>query len=83
MDRKHEKSLSTVNEKKDTRDIEQTSTKILTVEDLAAVVGGATSAGEEGTLKYGGETKYSQRESRYPVADGGVLGDISIVSSSM
>jgi len=79
MDRKHE-SLSTLNEKNDVRDIDQAPMKILTVEDLAAVVGGATSGGEEGTLKYGGETKYSQRESRYPVAGGGVLGPISSFS---
>jgi hypothetical protein len=75
MDHKHEKSLSSLNEKNDTRDI-----KSLTVEDLASVVGGATSGGEEGTLKYGGETKYSQRESRYPVVGGGVLGPISTFS---
>jgi len=80
MDRKHEKSVSTLDEKNDARDIDQAPMKILTVEDLAAVVGGATSGGEEGTLKYGGETKYSQRESRYPVAGGGVLGPISAFS---
>ena len=39
--------------------------KSLTVEDLAQVIGGAADT-EEGTLKVGGETKYTQRESRFP-----------------
>jgi hypothetical protein len=42
--------------------------KTLTVEDLAGVVGGLAVSGttEEGNVKVGGETKFTQRESRYP-----------------
>jgi hypothetical protein len=43
MDRKHEKSVSTLNEKNDPRSVDQASKKVLTVEDLAAVVGGLIS----------------------------------------
>jgi bacteriocin-like protein len=48
--------------------------KTLTVEDLAQVIGGVADT-EEGTLKVGGETKYTQRESRFPpvVIGGGIL----------
>jgi hypothetical protein len=50
--------------------------KSLTVEDLAQVVGGTEDGGgEEGTLKYGGETKGKQRESRFPPVAGDI-GDI-------
>ena len=44
--------------------------KTLTVEDLAQVMGGVADT-EEGTLKVGGETKYTQRESRFPPVAGG------------
>ena len=47
--------------------------KTLTVEDLAQVMGGAADT-EEGTLKVGGETKYTQRESRFPPVIGGTGG---------
>jgi len=75
MNRKHQKSLSTMSEP----NVERTSKKTLTVEDLASVMGGATKGGEEGTVKYGGETKYSQRESRYPAVVGIELADVSIL----
>jgi hypothetical protein len=51
--------------------------KTLTVEDLSQVIGGAAET-EEGTLKVGGETKYTQRESRFPPVIGGIGGGVLI-----
>ena len=49
--------------------------KTLTVEDLAQVVGGAATT-EDGDLKVGGETKYPQREGRYPPPVAGGIGEV-------
>jgi hypothetical protein len=52
-----------VSEKSEKNPKKSDALKSLTVEDLAQVVGGD---GEDGTLKYGGEIRGPQRESRYP-----------------
>lgn len=55
MDREHEQSVSTQDEKND-----QASKKVLTVEDLAAVVGGRTLSASEAKGPLGiGEVRYA------------------------